>query len=305
MTLDDDAAAATAVSETAQAQADFDAGAAMEHTGAKGPPAATPDKPEPAAKPEVKPAAAAAAPATPDAPKYVQITEEQFARFNAAADKTASFEQQFSKAFGTLGDLQKLVRTLQSDTPRGLKVEIPKDAFAGMAKDFPELADHFRAGLENALKGVTGTSADPAPPDPDEIRRTVADRIQAIQVEALEDDFPDWRQVVGAVAVGQSPDPANPFRKWLATKSEAFQARINGTQSAAVIAKAITSFQKETATPPAATAPAQAPKPDPKAQQAQQRQERIREAIQPRGDNARAAPATNEEDEFMAGFKSG
>jgi hypothetical protein len=44
------------------------------------------------------------------------------------------------------------------------------------------------------------------------------------ELEALEDAYPDWREITGAVDVTQQqPDPDNAFRKWLATKDEAYQ----------------------------------------------------------------------------------
>jgi hypothetical protein len=51
-------------------------------------------------KPAEKPAAQ---------PEYVQLTKQQFERLDAAAKRTDDFEKQFSKAFGTIGDVQKIV----------------------------------------------------------------------------------------------------------------------------------------------------------------------------------------------------
>lgn len=306
-TIEKDAAAE--VADDAQALADFEAGAAMEAEAKTAPPPKPQAASEPsAAAPQPKPAAKPAPAASAAAPEYVQLTKEQFERLNAAADRIAGYDQQFSKAFGTIGDVQKLVRQLQAQTPRGLKVEIPKDAFAGLAKDFPELAEHVRAGLDATLKGITGTSTEMTRPDPEEVSRIVSERTRAVQLEALDEEYPDWRTIVGAVQEGQAPDPNNPFRKWLATKDAAYQARINGTQSAAVITRAIAAFQKDTANPAPQTSPgrpAAAPRIDPKAQAAQARQARLRQAIQPRGDGAQPPARNSDEDEFEAGFKSG
>jgi hypothetical protein len=105
--------------DDAQAQADFDAGAAMESAGPKTP---APTEGQPPrddagrfapAKPEAK-----ADRSPPKAgrrnPEYVQLTKQQFERLEAAAKRTDDFEKQFSKAFGTIGDVQKIVRTLQA-----------------------------------------------------------------------------------------------------------------------------------------------------------------------------------------------
>jgi hypothetical protein len=228
-------------------------------------------------------------------PKYVQITEADWAEVRAAAAKTASYDSQLSKAFGTIGNLQKLVNGFQAQTPAGRKIEIPKDAFAAMERDFPELAQQTRAALEAALSGVTGTGAADADATPTFKSLIAAERARE-QVEDLEDAFPSWREIVGAVDVSkQQPDPDNPFRKWLATKDAAYQNRINGSESAAIIGRAIRLFQNETKAAPAK--PATTPRDIARA-------ERIRGAVQPRGDNAGAAAGTTDDEEFVAGFNS-
>jgi hypothetical protein len=276
MTVDD----TTSSVDDAQEQAEFGAGFA-------GKPAdkpATPDQPDPPSRAQVE--------ETP-APEYVQITAKDWAEIKAAAAKTASYDQQLSKAFGTIGNLQKLVNGFQTQTPAGRKIEIPKDAFAAMERDFPELAQQTRAALESALSGMSGTGA--ADVDATKIESMLASYTSKREVEALEDAWPDWREIVGAVDVTkEQPNPDNPFRKWLATKDAAYQARLNGSQSAAVIGRAIRSFQNETK---AAPKPAVKPRDEARA-------ERIRGAVQPRGDNAGAAAGKSDDDEFLAGFNS-
>lgn len=303
MPPEDDKAIEDHAAEEKQARADFESGMPEEVA-----PAKRGAKPEAAEKPEPKPAAKAADPAPvakPPEPKYVRVTEEQFAALNAAAAKTASFETQLSKAFGTIGNMQKVLTTLQAATPRGFKVEIPKDAFAAMERDFPELAQHSRAALEATLRGLTGTGPANAEIDPEQLTRLVGEHAAKLraerteeEVEALVDIYPDWRKIVGAVntLAGEVPDPNNPYRKWLATQPADYQARLNSTNSAAVISRSISRFQTETKTvvakPPAANL------------QAQLRAARIRDAVQPRGDGGQAPPARTDDDEFMAGFAS-
>jgi hypothetical protein len=162
-----------------------------------------------------------------------------------------------------------------------------------MERDFPELAHQTRAALEAALSGISGTGANDV--DAGKIETMLASYTSKREVEALEDAYPDWRQIVGAVDVTkEQPDPNNPFRRWLASKDAAYQNRINGSESAAVIGRAIRLFQNETRTPakPAATPRGNA------------RAERIRNAVQPRGDGAGAAAGRSEDDEFVAGFNS-
>jgi hypothetical protein len=285
----------------AATDAAFAEGAAME-TGKR--PAATPKpeaKPEP--KPEPKPAAAApAAVAKPVPPEYVRVTKDQLASLTAAAAKTASHEAQMAKAFGTIGNMQKVLTTLQSATPRGGKVEIPKDAFADMERDFPELAASMRAGLEATLRGMSGTGPANAEADPEQLQRLISEHSAKVrseaEIESLEDEHPDWRTIVGVVDISkEKPDPNNAYRKWLATKDAAYQAKLNGTNSAAVISRSISRFQAETKAAPAAAGAAPSLK-------AQLQAARIRGAVQPRGDGGQPAPASDD-DQFAAGFASG
>jgi hypothetical protein len=249
---------------------------------------------EPPARPkEPAPAATPRAEATTEVPEYVQVTAKDWAEIKAAAAKTASYDQQLSKVFGTLGNVQKIINGLQSATPAGRKVEIPKDAFAGMEKDFPEIAQQIRGALEATLSGMHGTGANDAPAV--DIEAKLAAYTAKRELEILEDAYPDWRQVVGAVDVrSEQPDPNNAFRRWLATKDAAYQNRVNTSESAAVIGRAIRLFQSETkATPKAATTPRDAARAD-----------RIRGAVQPRGDGAPVPAGRTDDDDFLAGFNS-
>lgn len=293
-----EAKAEDVVAAERQAQDDFSAGFAQDVAPEK-PDDARGDKPDVKTDPaeaatiDAKPETAADAVAEPVKPKYIRMTEEQFERLSAAAEKTVSHEQQLSKAFGTIGNMQKVINKLQSDTPRGIKVEVPKDAFAKMARDFPELAEQNKEALEAALKGITGVGSADAEVDPAKIERLIVEANVKREIEALEDQYPDWRTIVGHVDIATAqPDPNNPFRKWLATKDVGYQARINGTNSASVIGRAIRTFRAE-------TKPAPKPAPD---LNAQLRQARMREAVQPKGDGGQPKPRNTANDEFEAGF---
>ena len=265
----------------AQEQAAFDAGfeGAAEKPSAK-------TEPSPAEPPREE----------PPAPKYVQLTEDQYAVLNGAAAKTVALEQQMSKAFGTIGNLQKVINGLQAQTPRGLKIEIPKDAFSEMERDYPEIAAMQRSALEKALSGITGT----AESDPGSVNRVLAEYTARQEVERLktfEEEYPNWRDIVGAPTVDRPlPDPDVPFRKWLATKDAAYQARVNETNSANVLERAITRFQQE-------TRPSSQPKPK-QQPSADTRREQIAAAVQPRGDGAPPTSRNTSEDAFLAGFNS-
>lgn len=265
--------------------ADFASGFTLETPAPK---AATEPKQEPVPDPAPKVEDAPAP--EPVAPQYVQITQDQFDRLQSAASKTAQMETQMSKVFGTMGDMQQIVRNLQASTPAGVTVEIPQDAFGELAEDYPDIAAMMRKGLEKSLKGIRGTApASPQSVHPDSaaISRLIEDTVLKREIESLEDVHPAWREIVGTNA-----DPGNEFRKWLASQPQAYQERVNSTKSATIIAKAIDSFNARTTIP--VKKPGVAPS---------LRAERIREAIQPKGIGGQAGPTNTEDDEFRAGFE--
>jgi hypothetical protein len=227
-------------------------------------------------------------------PEVVSITKKEWDEIRG---RTSSYDHQLSKAFGTIGQLQRVVNGLQMQQTQAQpaaarKVEISREAFKEMERDFPELAAQTRAALEAALSGLPANGG--AEIEAAKLESMMATYTARREVEALEDAYPEWRTIVGAVDVSrEQPDANNPFRKWLGTKDTAYQARINGSESAAVIGRAIRLFQRETAAAPGK--PAATPRDT-------ARGDRIRAAIQPRGDNAGAAPANTSEDAFAAGF---
>lgn len=291
----------TAIADDAQENADFGAGFA----GTEGKPA-RPERPSSEGRADrttTKPDAPdpAAIPRAEEVPEFVQISAKDWAEVRAAAAKTASYDQQLSKAFGTIGNMQKMLNEQRAAaTPAAAaavakKFEIPKAAFEQMERDFPELAQQTRAALEAALSGLPGPGANDAH-DPAKLESLLAQYTAKREVEALEDAYPEWRTIVGAVDVSrEQPDAANPFRKWLSGKDAAYQARINGSESAQIIGRAIRLFQNETKAAPAKPA---APQRD------TARADRIRGAVQPRGDNAGAAPGNTEDAAFAEGFNS-
>lgn len=275
---------ATETHDDAQEQADFDSG-----FDTKAPP---PRKDKPATSDKADPAtddARETPPAEPP-PELAQLTAKDLAELKAAAAKTAFHEQQFAKAWGSLGNLHKLLNEQKR------KLEIPKDAFRDLERDFPELAAQIRAGLEqSSYSNATGDSA--AGVDPERYERLVSEKIAKREIEALEDAYPNWRDITGAVnaAQGEQPDPNNRFRSWLAGKDLDYQTRVNTSENAAVITRAIRTFQRETATQP---------KPVNGTPRDVARADRIRSAVQPRGDNAAVTGPDTEQNEFEAGFNA-
>jgi hypothetical protein len=252
--------------------------------------AAAKDKPAPAATPQAE--------ATPEPPKYAQVTEAELAEFKAAVAKAAGHEAQLAKAWGTIGNMQKMLNDQRAKdappaSPAARKFEIRKEAFAKMARDFPELAEMNREALQEALADLPGPGASDA--DPAKLESMLAALQTKRELAILASRHPDWREIVGAVdaSTGQPP-PETPFRKWLGTKAQAYQDQINGSELADEIGRAIRLFQRETSAPAKTNG---TPRDSARA-------DRIRAAVQPRGDNAGAGPSKSEQDEFESGFAS-
>lgn len=243
-----------------------------------GPPAA--EKPSDVQTPEPETPAAA--------PNYIQITKEQFDGLQSAASKTTSLEEQLTKAVASVDGVQQIVTKLQSETPKGLAVDLPADLLADMEKDFPELAGHVRKALERALKeGLKGTAS----PEKD-WDKLIEVAVNKREIEKLDDAHPTWREIVGA-----QNDPSNAYRQWLTKRDAAYQAKINSSNSAWVIRRSIDRFHKETAKPATAEA-----KPSAKVIE---RKEIIKAALQPKGDGRAPPPSKSSDDEFNEGFRTG
>jgi hypothetical protein len=238
--------------------------------------------------------------APPAGPKYVQITKAQFDAFEAAAAKVGDFDKKFDKAFGSMGSLQDVVKQLQSSTPKGEAVQLTDEMFAEMAEDYPDLAKHQRAILERVLKGAVGTGTQTASVGPAEVNRLVAEGVKTAQIEALEDEYPDWRAIVGAVDSPEKADPNNAFRKWLSGEPAAYAAKVTATHNASVLAKAIAKFKDAAKALPPPPKKDAAPNPKDVA-----RKGRIEAAVQPKGDGNSPPPPKTADDEFEAGFRSG
>jgi hypothetical protein len=241
------------------------------------------------------------------APEYVQISKEDWEATKASAVKT---EAQLAKAFGTMGQMQQVINALKDATAKGEAVELTDDVVAEIKADYPDLAAPLLKALQKALNGQRGTGKADDKKGQDAAKDKISDSAELIdqalakrEIEALEEDFPHWRDIVGATAKGVQPDPENPYRKWLSTQSPEYQKKVNETNSSAVVRKSIEKFQTDTAAPAPKPAPAQTPPKKPPPPDTS-RQDRIKGAIQPRGDGGSPARQT-EEDPFEEGFRTG
>lgn len=212
------------------------------------------------------------APVEDTGPKYVQVTEDDYKKFQSNADSISemrtAYQKQFDTAFGKLGGVE---RTLTQLTATGPAVDLTDDVVSDLAEDFPELA---AMQLKSFQKFAQTLRTNPA--NPVDIDEKVHARVVALETEALEDAHPQWRDLVGA------PDSKTDYRQWLSKQPSEYQQKLNATNSASVIARSIDKFRSGT------------PKPS-------VRQTLMRDAITPKGDGRRSEPS-DADDDFNAGF---
>jgi hypothetical protein len=244
---------------------------------------------------------------SPPPDETVTLTKSQLDRLLAAADKAEGADAKFEKLFGTTGDLKSLVKNLQDATPKGLKVEIPADAFKELEEEYPDLAPKLRGALEKSLAGVKGTGDEkPAGDDdkkggalkPEAVQAIVADAVIRREMVVLTDEHPEWRKEVNAIDPdkGEKPDPKHPFRVWLSAQPESYRKKVNDTDSPLVVSKALDKFKADQ------KAKADKPKPPPKDKKAEAREGRFEDAVQPKGDGNPPPKRKTDEDHFNDGF---
>lgn len=238
--------------------------------------------------------AKAEAPAAAPQPTYAQVTVQELEDFRRAAVEAANLRNELSRIHGIVGSVKKDHESLAARmkaAPAGVTVDIPADAFAELEQGFPEVAALIRPAIEKSLKGIKGAPA-AAATDLDAMQKVAHAEFVQRQVEVLDDSHPTWRADIGAPT-----DAAHPFRAWLAKQDAAYAKRVGETYSAAVIGRAIDRFKAETA-----------PKPPPQAVTPPRivaRNDRIRSAVQPKGDGGLPPPSKTENDDFLDGWKTG
>lgn len=251
---------------------------------------------KPPANTEKAPATQAREPETKEpevaAPEYVQLTKDEATALRAAAAQVASLQQQQARNFGQIGNLQKLINEMRESKKEGEKPSVSKEDFAELRENFPELADMTQAAITKVLSKLPATGNGER--DQEAVKTALTEHANKLQLEDLEDEYPDWKAIVGAAPSKDEADPNNPFRQWLATKDATYQARVNETVSASVLSRAIRRFRTETR-----VVAKPAPKPA-----TNQRADRIRDSVQPKGDGGMPTSDNSAEAAFAAGFNS-
>lgn len=230
----------------------------------------------------------------------VTINKRTLDRILYAADLAVSMKGNLEKLNGTVGSQAAEIKKL-TGAP-SLDIEITDAEFAELAKDFPEVAAGTKKALQAILKKL-GVRQTPQGLTIEQLQSAVSQRTIELEVEALEDAYPNWRQIVGLPT-----DKDNKFRKWLATQPAAYAERVTKTFSSQVLARAIQRFlaSEKPAASPTLSKPATLGPGARGTMRTTARNDRLRQAVQPRGDGG-ATPSRQptEDDEFQAGFKSG
>ena len=228
---------------------------------------------EPEAQQEAEPA--------PEAPKYRQITEDEWAALETrAAEATAlkaTLEKVSGTAFGKIGGIERTLQQLQS----GGVGEVSIDDFNKLREEFPDLAEMLVEGLNGALKKAPRGQAQAV--DFSELESkfnaTLAERLDAqelaFETRLLSTRHSDWQEVIAA------PE----FEAWRTAKPIEYQQKLAGRDSE-FIANALTEFKDSR-----------------KAASESIRRSRIAAAETPRGTGGNVAAES--EDHFLAGLKSG
>ena len=250
---------------------------------------------EPAAetpKPDEAPAA------EPETPKTVLagLTEEQVTQ---ALARVSQQQMTIDKLGGRLGQLMQTVESLKTQ-PRTVADQRSFDLkLEKLSEAFPELAEMLREDL----KGIGAGSGDaPAQAQPqtftaDDVNKIVTEKLTAFQqqqergleVRMLSTAHPDWEQTI------RTPQ----FALWRDNVIEDGKALME-SENAAFISLRLTQFKDwvKNTTSPVHQAPAPAP-------HRQAPNQRLANAVMPRGQAVQAAPGpATEEDAFMAGFKA-
>lgn len=212
-----------------------------------------------------------------DAAPIVKVEDELKAlKAKVAELSTGADPQSVRKLHGEIGNINRTLKQLQTakstpDNDEQLSAALKK--VEEMANDYPE----FAAPVLDALK-VLGSKQSSAVPDLDErIQQAVLMDRQRTAIELIDEAHPDRHEVK------ETPE----FKAWFASKTAAYQEKVNTTWNPAVLGQCFTDFKKANEDARAAR---------------QKKQDRLDAAVTPKGSQAKAQPTTLPDD---AGFARG
>jgi len=233
---------------------------------------------QPAAKEEPQPAQE-----TPSAPKYAQITEDQFNDLMAKVSQIDEGRRQIDTLSGHLGGMKQVVEGLKQQ-----RKSLSAGQLKRVAAEFPELAE----ALQSDLSELGGASVDPVEIDK-RVESVVETRVAAKAIEfetkLLRFYHRDWSEVV------VSPD----FLAWKGQLPEAERAKLDTSNDGEYIADKLTEFKAAKAAKDKAAAEAAE-----KARSSDKRQQRLEAAVPPRGTGGHTPSRSGVPSDFQAGWDS-
>src|SRR5574343_2047801 len=253
----------------------------------------TPEPAEPVAKETTEPAEP---PTEVETPKAVLagLTEEQVTQ---ALARVSQQQQTIDKLGGRIGQLMQQVEKLNNQPRTAAEQKSFDLKLEKLGEAFPELAEMLREDL----KGLSGTPAQAGDQPPqqtftaEDVNKIVTEKLTAFQqqqergleVRMLSTAHPEWEQTI------RTPQ----FALWRENVIEDGK-ELMESENAAFISLRLTQFKDWVK---ATTSPVhQTPAP-----QRQAPNQRLANAVLPRGQAAQAAPGpASEEDAFMAAFKA-
>lgn len=211
----------------------------------------------------------------------------------------STIEKLRGDAFGKIGGIERILKTLQETTPLGQPIEVSADDFEELREEFPETAKKLAPALTRILKKVRGTGT-AVPPQIDEnalIERAskIADEIadRRVSVRLLTRDHKDWREVAG------DEGSNTPFRQWVKKQGPEVEKAVFSSWDPDLLSEKLTTFKKEQEKAAKGKTITTTAQPNARAQ-------RLAEAVQPRGSVKPPAPkAKTAEEQFEEGFNSG
>lgn len=164
--------------------------------GLGGAPTETPEpKPEPG---EVKAEPADAASEPTPAPKFVQITEDQFNDLVTKANKIDTLQQlpqRLDQAFGKIGGVERILNDLKAQ-PQGQPLQLSAEDFAELKSEYPELAELQMKGMERLVSRFRVPAVDAQMIDKIVGEKTTGARTEVIDATLDTVIDGDWRAEV-------------------------------------------------------------------------------------------------------------
>lgn len=247
---------------------------------------------------------------TANAPKYVQVTEDQLRdllSYNKTIEELrAAMESRFGSAFGKMGGLERSLKEMQAaaatgETPTVTEGDLEKD-LEDLKQDFPDFTPRLAKSLAKTFGKLKGTKAAvtiAAPFDPETVKPMVVETVnsawsqtrQKEEQEELAEAYVDWSTVIGQV------NEKTEYRAWLATQPAPYQKTVGESWRAATVIKSLDNFYRFKAQD-AATKATVVPKP---IKAAVDRKAVLAEALNPRGE-AGVETGKTAQQEFQEGF---